>query len=164
MPSLEFWPGCTACRPQRSHQRNHSKASSLLAGATGKPTTKPLSSMMTPSSPPSPKETNTDWSLDLLPPSKPMTSNPTPVHQQLLHQYLAQSAPPMMWWLRPIGLMTSSAQYMTPMGSFHWFYSKFWKGMPTLTPVRSHKRPSAHKWFMACSILWQHQRTSPLAN
>jgi hypothetical protein len=99
--------------------------STLTTGATGKPTSKPLSSMMTPSTPPSPEETNTYWSLDLLPPSEPMTSNPTLVHQQLLHQYLAQSVLPLMWLLRPIGLTTSSAKCMTPMGTSHSFYSKF---------------------------------------
>jgi hypothetical protein len=30
MQSQELWPGCTACHPQCSHRRNHSKASSLL--------------------------------------------------------------------------------------------------------------------------------------
>jgi hypothetical protein len=114
-----------------------------------------LSSMMTPSTPPSPEETNTYWSLDLLPPSEPMTSNPTLVHQQLLHQYLAQSVLPLMWLLRPIGLTTSSAKCMTPMGTSHSFYSKFWKDMPTLTPVRSHRRPSTHEWYVACSTCWK---------
>jgi hypothetical protein len=66
--------------------------------------------------------------------------------------------------LRPIGLTTSSAQYMTPMGTSHSFYSKFWMDMPIQTPVRSHRRPSTHEWFVACSTLWQHQRTLPVAN
>jgi hypothetical protein len=99
--------------------------SKLTTRATGKPNSKPLSSMMTPFSPPSPEETNTYWLLDLPLLSEPMMSNPTLVHQQLLHQYLAQSMPPLMWLLRPIGLTTSSAQYMTPMGTSHSFYSKF---------------------------------------
>jgi hypothetical protein len=99
--------------------------SKLTTGATGKPTSKPLSLMMTPSSPPSHEETNTNWSLVLPPPSEPMTSNPMPVHQQLLHQYLAQSAPPLMQLHRPIGLTTGSAQYTTTMGTLHSFYSEF---------------------------------------
>jgi hypothetical protein len=55
--------------------------------------------------------------------------------------------------LRPIGLTTSSAKCMTPMGTSHSFYSKFWKDMPTLTPVRSHRRPSTHEWYVACSTV-----------
>jgi hypothetical protein len=70
--------------------------SKLTTGATVKPTSKPLSLMMTPSSPPSHEEINTNWSLVSPLPSKPIMSNPMPVHQQLLHQYLAQSALPLM--------------------------------------------------------------------
>jgi hypothetical protein len=69
----------------------------LATGAIGKPTSKPLSLMMTPSSPPSHKEINTDWLLVLPLLSEPMMSNHMPGHQQLLHQYLAQSALPWMW-------------------------------------------------------------------
>jgi hypothetical protein len=118
-----------------------------------------LSLMMTPSSPRSHEEINTDWLLVSPPPSKPMTSYPTPMHQQLLHQYLAQSEPPSTWLHRPIGLTTGSAQYMTMVGTSHSFYREFWKDTPTPILVRSHRRPSTNGWFMACSTPQQHRRT-----
>ena len=111
--------------PPSTQSPKEPQQSKLATGATGKPTSKPLSSMMTPSSPPFHEEINTNWSLVSPLPSEPMMSNPTPVHQQLLHQYLAQSVMPLTWLLRPIGLTTSSAQYMTLMGTLHSFYSKF---------------------------------------
>jgi hypothetical protein len=78
----------------------------------------------TPSSLPSRDENSTESLPDSLLPSGPMTSSPTRVHQWLLCQYLAQSAPPSTQWLRPIGLTTDQALFTMPTASSHSFYSK----------------------------------------
>jgi hypothetical protein len=83
--------------------------SKLAIGAVGQSISRPLKSMMTPFSQHFSEVTNTDLLWDSLPQSEPMTSSQTPVHQQLLHQYLAQSEPPLMWWLRPTVIMTFQA-------------------------------------------------------
>jgi hypothetical protein len=64
-------------------------------------TSRPLNSMMTHSSLPSRDMNNTTLLPDSQPQCGPTTSSPMSVHQRLLHQYLAQSVPPLTRWLRP---------------------------------------------------------------
>jgi len=97
--------------------------SKLATGATGLDTSRPLSSTQTHSSRDSLEAKSTESLEDLEPPSVPMMSRPTQVHQQLLHQYLQQSAPPSMLWHRPTGQTTARAPYMMQMGSSPSFYS-----------------------------------------
>ncbi len=99
--------------------------SKLATGDIGTRTSRPSNWTTIHSSLPSHEPNNTDSSPDSPPPSEPMTSNPTPVHQQLLHQYLAQSEPPSTRWHRPTGLTTDLVLSMTPTENLRSFYSEF---------------------------------------
>jgi hypothetical protein len=61
---------------------------------------------MIPTLAPSPEVSKTELLQDLAPLSERTTSKTTRVHQMLLHQYLAQSTPPLMLWHRPSGKTT----------------------------------------------------------
>jgi len=97
--------------------------SKLATEATGSSISRESNLMLTYSSQDSPEARSTGSSEDLGQPSVPMMSSPTQVHQQLLHQYLQQSAPPSMLWQRPAGLTTSRAQSMMLTEISHSFYN-----------------------------------------
>ena len=97
--------------------------SKLTTGATGKHSSMRSNSMVTPSSLVSPGVSSTASSPPLPWPSAPMMPRTTQVHQVLLHQYLTQSAPPLMLWHRPTGLTTGQAQYTMMKENTLFFYS-----------------------------------------
>jgi hypothetical protein len=97
--------------------------SKLATGDTGTTTSSPLNWMMIHSSLPSPGARST-VSLQVLELLSELMMSKTSLHQKVLHQYLQQSAPPSMLWLRPTGLMTSRAQYMMPTENSPSFYSE----------------------------------------
>jgi hypothetical protein len=103
--------------PMAPHQ------SKLATGHTGTTTLSPLNWMMIHSSLPSPGVRST-VSLQVSDPLSELMTSKTSLHQKVLHQYLQQSAPPSMLWLRPTRLTTFQAQYMMPTENSPSFYSK----------------------------------------
>lgn len=97
--------------------------SKIATGGTGKPSSSPSRSSPIPSSTASRARNNIASSEPSGPPSEPTPSKTTQVHNQLLHQYLQQSAPPSMLWHRPSGMSTRPVRSTTPTATSHTFYS-----------------------------------------
>ena len=92
--------------PPATQSPTEPQPSGIATGGIGKPTSNSSNSRTTPTSASSPEVSKTELLQDLALPSERTTSKTTRVHQMLLRQYLAQSAPPLMLWHRPSGKMT----------------------------------------------------------
>jgi len=97
--------------------------SKLTTGAIGSSIKSSLNSNVTSSSTASLGLRDTESLPALEQPFVPTKSSPTLVHQQLLRQYLEQSVPPSMLWLRPLGLPTNQAPSTMSQATLHSFYN-----------------------------------------